>query len=176
MELYCVKCKSKTATIDLLNVTSKNGRFMLRGTCVTCGKTKTQFVKSKVNGGDLTSSLNSFTSNIKLPWAKFPGEMHLPGHSFTGPGTKLDLRLNRDGTPKPWSMPVDRVDEAAYKHDLAYLRYPDTANRNEADVAMVNELNNIKNPTTRERIERAVVAPILKAKANFGLGLKKTKK
>jgi hypothetical protein len=149
---------------------------MLRGTCVTCGKTKTRFVKSKVNGGDLTSSLNSFTSNFKLPWAKFPGEMHLPGHSFTGPGTRLDLRLNSDGTPKDWSMPVDRVDKAAYKHDLTYSRFSDTANRNLADVAMVDELNNIKNPTTRERIERAVVVPILKAKANFGLGLKKTNK
>jgi hypothetical protein len=44
--------------------------------------------------------------------------MHLPGIAFAGPGTRLDLRLNDDGTPKQWSMPVDRVDLAAYHHDL----------------------------------------------------------
>jgi predicted metal-dependent HD superfamily phosphohydrolase len=99
--------------------------------------------------------------------------MHLPGHQFTGPGTRLDLRLNPDGTPKEWSKPVDRVDSAAYIHDLAYNRYSDTVNRNAADRVMVNELNNISNPTIRERIERTIVKPILSAKSSLGLGLKK---
>src|ERR1043165_1329025 len=170
--LYCVKCKSRTETRDIQNVVSKNNRPMLRGICAVCGTTKTQFVKLS-NGGDLVSSLNSATSNIKLPWAKFPGEMHLPGHSFTGPGTRLEQRLNPDGTPKDWSNPINRVDNAAYIHDLAYDRYSDTASRNIADRAMLNELNNIPNPSVRERIERAVVKPILSAKSSLGLGLKK---
>jgi len=145
---------------------------MRRGVCVVCGKTKTQFVKmTAATGGDLVGSLNSITKNIKLPWAKFPGEMHLPGHSFTGPGTRLDLRLNPDRTPKNWSEPVDRVDNAAYYHDLAYDRHADVAARNAADVRMVNELNNIPNPTVRERIERAVVKPILSVKEKLGLGV-----
>ena len=62
----------------------------------------TRFVQK---GGDAVNSLNTLTSRIKLPWTKFRGEMHLPGHNFTGPGTNLD-RLNPDGTPKPWSKPV----------------------------------------------------------------------
>ena len=99
--------------------------------------------------------------------------MHLPGHSFTGPGTKLGLRLNPDGTPKDWSNPINRVDNAAYYHDLAYDRYSDTGSRNVADRQMLSELNNIPNPTVRERIERAVVKPILSAKSSLGLGLKK---
>jgi hypothetical protein len=45
--------------------------------------------------------------NIKLPFQKFEGEMHLSGMNYAGPGTRLDLRLNDDGTPKTWSMPVD---------------------------------------------------------------------
>src|ERR1043165_6333334 len=126
------------------------------------------------NGGDLVSSLNSATRNIKLPWAKFPGEMHLPGHQFTGPGIRLDLRLNPDGTPKDWSGPINRADNAAYYHDLAYDRYSDTASRNVADGEMLAKLNNIPNPTVRERIERAVVKPILSAKTSLGLGFKKT--
>src|SRR2546428_579412 len=171
--LYCVKCKSKTETRDIQNVVSKNDRPMLRGVCVVCGTTKTQFAKkSPSNGGDLVSSLNSVTRNIKLPWAKFEGEMHLPGHSFTGPGTKLDLRLNPDGTPKDWSKPINRVDTAAYFHDLAYDRYADTASRNVADRQMLSELNTIPNPTIRERIERTIVKPILAAKSSLGLGFK----
>jgi hypothetical protein len=145
---------------------------MLKGICAVCGKVKTKFVaRDQTEGGDLVSSLNKITSKIKLPWATFPGEMHLPGHSFTGPGTRLDLRLNPDGSFKDWSKPVDRVDNAAYHHDLAYAEHPDTANRNVADGVMVAELNNIKNPTLRERAERAVVIPIISSKAAFGLGL-----
>lgn len=177
--LYCVKCKSKTETVDEQRVVSKNNRPMLRGKCAVCGTTKTQFVKG-TGGGDLVSSLASITNNIKLPWAKYPGEMHLPGMNFAGPGTRLDLRLNPNGTPKDSSRPVDRVDEAAYRHDMAYSAFPDTKMRNVADRVMVSELNEIPKPTIRERVERAVIKPILSTKANFGLGVtnmtKKAKK
>jgi len=44
-----------------------------------------QFVKS--------GKFNKAVSNL-------PIELHLPGHNFTGPGTKLDRRLNPDGTPR----------------------------------------------------------------------------
>src|SRR6218665_1733573 len=151
------------------NSMSKNGRPMIRGVCTVCGTTKTQFVKAK--GGDLVSSLNMLTSNTKLPWGKFPGEMHLPGHQFTGPGTRFDLRLLPDGTPHPWPTPINRVDRAAHRHDLAYARHSDTANRNIADREMVDELNSIQNPTILERIERNLVKPILNTKTKFGFGV-----
>jgi Phospholipase A2-like domain len=102
--------------------------------------------------------------------------MHLPGMNLAGPGTRLDLRLNPNGTPKENSKPVDRVDEAAYRHDMAYSAFPDTKMRNVADRVMVSELNEIPNPTIRERVERAVIKPILSTKANFGLGLSKKSK
>ena len=170
-QMYCVKCRRQTESLNVEKIIAKNGRSMLRGTCKICEKTKTRFIASNA-GGDLVDSLNSVTRNIKLPWAKYPGEMHLPGHSFTGPGTRLDLRLNPDGTFKESSKPIDRVDQAAYNHDLAYAAFPDIKNRNVADRTMVNELDDIKNPTLRERVERAIVKPILKTKSHFGLGLK----
>jgi len=135
-QLYCVKCRGRTETTDIQNVVSRNGRPMIRGICVVCGKKKTQFVK-KSEGGDLINTLNAVTSDIKLPWATFFGELHLPGHSFTGPGTKLNLRLNPDDTPRDWSKPVTRVDEAAYAHDLAYAKHSDTASRIAADRVML---------------------------------------
>jgi len=82
--------------------------------------------------------------------------------NFTGSGTKLDKRLNADGTPKRWSKRVNRVDDAAvYRHDLAYAG---TADRNAADRKIVKQLDDISNPTLKERIKRAIVRPILKKK------------
>jgi hypothetical protein len=131
-------------------------------------KRKTTFVCSQ-KGGDITSSINAITSNIKLPWGKYKGEMHLPGMNFAGPGTRLDLRLDANGFPIESSRPVDRVDDAAFRHDLAYSKFTDTKRRNIADKIMISELNDLPNPTLRERIERAIIKPILQTKSNFGL-------
>ena len=76
--MYCLKCRRVTETENITTVTSKNGRLMRRGQCVTCGKIKCQFVKKK-----LLVVLNSLVN-------KLPFEMHLPGDNFTGPGTKLN--------------------------------------------------------------------------------------
>ena len=67
-----------------------------------------------------------------------PGEKHLPFMRYCGPGTRLDLKLNTDGTPKPGCEPVDWVDEAALKHDLAYSRHGDLQNKNKADKEIIH--------------------------------------
>ena len=87
--MYCVECKKTTNTNNELVTTTKNNRRMKLGTCAVCGTTKTQFVKFTKGG----SVLKKFINNL-------PVEMHLPGHNFTGPGTKLNKRLNADLTPK----------------------------------------------------------------------------
>ena len=131
-------------------------------------KKKTRCVRVQ-KCGDLVSSLNAVTSRVKLPWTKFPGEMHLPGHNFTGPGTNLDKRLNPNGSPKPCSKPTNRVDGAAYRHDLANARHSATAKRIVADKKMIKELDEIVNPTLKGRMERAIVKPILQTKVKFGV-------
>ena len=108
--MYCLKCRRVTETENITIFTSKNVRLMIRGQCITCGKTKKQFIKRDVTGG---SFLNTLVN-------KLPFELHLPGHNFTGPGTKLYKRLNSDGTPKEWSKPVNRVDNAAYHHNFFF--------------------------------------------------------
>ena len=119
--MYCLKCRRVTETENITTVTSRNGRLMRRGQCVTFGKIKCKFVKKEVAGGRF---LNSLVNKLSF-------EMHLPGHNFTGPGTKLNKRLNPDGTPKECSMPINRVDNAAYHHDLCYSKHDDTKTRNE---------------------------------------------
>ena len=95
--MYCLKCRRVTETENIATTTFKNGRLMRRDQCVTCGKTKTQFIKRDATGG---SFLNSLVN-------KLPFEMHLPGHNFTGPGTKLYKILNQDLNAKG----VDHTDK-----------------------------------------------------------------
>ena len=78
--------------------------------------------------------------------------------------------MNEDGTPKEWSIPINRVDIAAYHHDSCYSKYDDTKTRNEVcDKTMLDELSGIVNPTLRERIDKAIVGKLINAKVNFGL-------
>ena len=105
--MYCLKCRRVRETENITTATSKNGTSMRRGQCITCGKTKTQFVKEGAAGECFLNSLVN----------KLPFEMHLPEHNSAGPGTKLYKRLNPDGTPREWSIPINRVDNAAYHHD-----------------------------------------------------------
>src|SRR5437773_1604492 len=97
-----------------------------------------------------------------------PGEKHLPGMQYCGPGTRLDLKLNNDGTPKPGFEPVDREDEAAMKHDWEYSKHDDLRHRNKADKEMIKDLLEIEAPTRREKCERCFVLPIMFLKQLIG--------
>ena len=161
--MYCVKCKKRTETTNERITATKNNRHMKRGTCVICGINKTQFIKAPAGG----SLLNKVINNL-------PVEMHLPGHNFTGPGTKLKKRLNPDLTPKKWSKPINHVDKAAYHHDVCYLKNDDTATRNAVcDKNMLKELESIYNPTLRERLDKSIVGKLIGTKVKFGMGVKK---
>ena len=48
------------------------------------------------------------------------GEWHLPGHNFTGPGTKLQYRLERGDEP------INKVDALSLHHDMRYQFYGDS--------------------------------------------------
>ena len=62
---------------------------------------------------------------------ELPFEVHLPGHNFTVPRSKLDKRLTSDGKPKEWSIPINKVDNAAYHHDLCYSKHDYTKTKNQ---------------------------------------------
>ena len=163
--MYCVNCKKRTETANERITTTKNNKHIKRGTCVVCGTTKMQFIKAPAGGSLLNKAINNL-----------PVEMHLPGHNFTGPGAKLNKRLNPDLTPKKWSKPINRVDKAAYHHDLCYLKNNDTATRNAVcDKNMLKELEGIHKPSIREKMECGLVSTLIGAKARFGMGVNKKK-
>ena len=159
--MYCLKCRRVTETENITIATSKNGRLKRRVQCMTCGKTKIQCVKKGSAGG---SFLNTLVNNLHF-------EMHLPGHNFTGAETKSYKSLNSDGTPKEFSTPINRVDNAAYHHELCSSKHDDTKSRNPVcDMIMLDELIGIVNPTLRERIVKSIVGKLINAKVNFDLG------
>ena len=55
--MYCVKCRRVTETENITTAVSKNGRLMRHGQCITCGNTKTQFVKNRAAGGSFLNTL-----------------------------------------------------------------------------------------------------------------------
>ena len=153
-QIYCVKFRKFTETRDVKQKTTKNNCQMLQGICVVCGTKNSKFIS--------TSGKRFINDTINF----LPFEMHMSGHNFIGPDTKLNKRLNEDMTPKAWSKPINRVDKAAYHHDICYVKNKDTKTRKEVcDTNMLTELNGIYNPTLREWMERGVVSTIIGTKS-----------
>ena len=170
MDLYCVKCKSRTPTTNQTTVVTKNNRDALTGNCATCGIKKFRFIIKKTSekrGGDIAAKLTKLPG---LPWAKYPGEKHLPGYSYCGPGTRLDIRLDSNNQPNPGENPINSIDQACYIHDLAY-RSNDLQQRHLADVNLIHALSAIPDKSLRERIASAVIKSVMKGKLLFGNGI-----
>jgi hypothetical protein len=115
-------------------------------------------------GGDLQTVSKKLPD---FPWSKYKGEHHLPGHQYAGPGTRLDIRLDENNQPNPGEEPINRVDQAALKHDIAYNN-EDIRSRQKADIDLIQDLNEIKKPTVGERIGRTLVKNAMKLKIMFG--------
>ena len=43
VEAYCAKCKTKRTMLNAIEVTAKNGRMAVRGTCEICGSNLHRF-------------------------------------------------------------------------------------------------------------------------------------
>ena len=100
--------------------------------------------------------------------------MHLHGHNFTGPGTKLKKPLNPDLTLKKWSKPVNHVDKAAYHHDICFLKNDDTGTRNAVcHKNMSKVVEGIYNSSLREKLDKSIVSKLIGMKVKFGMGVKK---
>ena len=120
------------------------------------------------------SDIQNFLSKLPFTTTRIPGELHLPfpTHNFAGPGTNLNIRLNTDNTPKEWSKPIDKDDQIAYLHDLAYKEAENNLEKkHEADKIMLQQLDSITDATIREKLHKILIKTALKTKLFFGLGL-----
>lgn len=109
--------------------------------------------------------LNSAINNL-------PFELHLPGYNYCGPGTKLHKRLQRG------DKGINALDEACMKHDIAYDKYPDLADRHSADLElykMAKRRTKSKDVGIGEKIGSWLVSKVMKSKLKVGAGIKSFK-
>lgn len=78
--------------------------------CTVCNSKQSQFVSGSTNLQLRTSHgvVNDLLNSNFLP------ELHIPGHKFTDPGTKVKDKLLKG------DVPVNDLDKAAHSHDMAY--------------------------------------------------------
>ena len=108
-------------------------------------------VKGGGKGSAVTRALNALTDVC--------GELHMPGHNFTGPGTNLKKKMKPDGTWRARHAPLNSVDLASFHHDVAYSKAEDSLDRMAADEAMLDELQDIledDGKCNREKLEAKV--------------------
>ena len=88
------------------------------------------------------------------------------------PFTELDKRLDENDNPLPGFEPYNQIDRIAMQHDINYRKADEgIGTRHEADKSMLNELKALKTKGIREKIDYAVVKPIIWLKYKLGLGL-----
>lgn len=101
---------------------------------------------------------------------KLPIELHLPGYSYCGPGTKLRKRLARG------DKGINLLDEACKEHDIAYSKSKDLKDRHEADQKLEELATKRLRSSDAKLGEKAAaltVAGIMKVKRKMGMGYKK---
>ncbi len=104
---------------------------------------------------------------------KLPFELHYPHYNYLGPGTKLQKRLNRG------DKGINKLDEAAKRHDLFYNQHKDTNSRHIADRTLENEAwNRVKasDSNLSEKVAAYITTNAMKAKRFLGAGLKRKMK
>src|SRR2546425_9198729 len=169
--MYCVKCKGKTESVNVTEVTSKNNRIMLKGSCVVCGSKKSQFIKN-ISGRGISDIIGRI-GELHLPASK--GEEVVNGsfnnlnkYSYCGPGTKYEQR-DREGYKG-----INELDRMCKLHDRFYNENTDTTSRNISDEALAHRASEIANDLRFDDEQRRFakyVALIMKNKARFGFGM-----
>lgn len=97
------------------------------------------------------------------------GELHLPGHNYTGPYTQYKKRKARG------DKPINRVDALSMAHDKVYDEQPNdelAILRADANYVLGNAIIVVDaSATNRERAEAAFVGTIIGIKTVVGLNL-----
>lgn len=108
--------------------------------------------------------LNSAITNL-------PFELHIPGYSFCGPGTRLRERLARGDKPK------NKLDSFCKDHDIAYGESTDLKHRHKADRVLEDkawERVKAKDSTFGEKTAAWLVTNAMKVKRKVGAGRRST--
>jgi hypothetical protein len=140
------------------NLVLKNGRKALKSKCDKCDSNKMRMLRSN-NDVSMGSGLVNDLIN------KLPFEAHLidqaddgsiKRHSFTGPGTKLDKRLDKNNNTVKGSEPINALDRGAMQHDICYRDNKDTKTRlSKCDPPLQAVAQQILNDSNATKIQKA---------------------
>ncbi|KAJ8917080.1 hypothetical protein NQ315_012999 [Exocentrus adspersus] len=100
---------------------------------------------------------------------KLPGEIHIPGYQFCGPGTKLKERLSKG------QQGVNPLDGFCRKHDIAYSQSSDLQDRHKADYELEQRAwKRVKSKDAKfgEKAAAWLVTTAMKAKRNLDKRIK----
>ena len=173
--MYCVKCKQKTESKNIIEVISQNNRRMIKSICSICRCKKSQFIKNTAIGEGISDSIINAIGKV--------GELHLPAtkgeyvpngsfnnlqkYSYCGPGTKYEQRV-REGY-----QGINELDSMCKLHDQFYNENHDAKSRNISDAALAHRANEIANDPRFDDEQRRFanfVSSIMNQKVRFGLG------
>lgn len=105
--------------------------------------------------------LNTLIDNL-------PFELHSPGYNYLGPGTNLQLKLEKD------IQPINKLDAAAKEHDMAYSKNKELKERHKADQILENkawERVKAKDSSLSEKINAYLTTNAMKIKRKVGMGI-----
>ena len=101
---------------------------------------------------------------------KYPNENHVHGHSYLGPGFRLDIWLDDSYKPRVNEQPINQLDTVALSHDIAYDKikkeYLKDGNKQKAIKAVHNADEVFINNASNSNIQPLgkIFAGIIKAK------------
>lgn len=184
MEIYCVKCRNFTPNKpgSEYKAVSKNDKLCVKALCSVCNSKKNMFIpndsskKIKVKGGN-SSLVSKFIDNLPFEAHLFdfeggPNHNKFQKYSFAGPATRLDKRLVLDennNIQKIITPPVNKLDECAMYHDIAYIS-KNQEDRLKADKVLLDCSENFHPKSRFEKINKAIVQNVMKAKLATGQG------
>ena len=102
--IYCLRCRTLSRNVQFHEQNRPKGgegkQYILKGMCTVCKSKQSQFVTASEQSMPCTSAHTAQTGkkirqgvvNYLLNSKMLP-ELHMPGHKFTGPGTKVKERL-----------------------------------------------------------------------------------
>lgn len=103
---------------------------------------------------------------------KLPFELHYPKYQYLGPGTHLHKRLARG------DRGINKLDEAAKRHDIYYEQNKDTKSRHTADKILENEAWDrvkAKDAKLSEKLAAYITTNAMKVKRKLGMGMLSSK-
>ena len=166
MQIYCLKCKMKTDTDNIEQIT-RNNRQCVVGNCNICNTRKNMFIKY----GTGVLDIHKMIGKLPRPSKGFvaPG-----GYRYLGPYNPLNKQIiyNKDTGEiyKINESPKNKLDEIAMHHDICYSVNP--KNKHMCDKKMIENIDAMENKNLMAKITRGII----NTKQQLGLGQKRGQK